>query len=85
MPTFMFLKNGVKVDSVRGADPQGLEAAIRKHSEGTAASAPVFSGKGQTLGGANVSTQAPAASPVDFSALTNMDPQMQVLLALVGM
>lgn len=86
MPTFIFLKNGAQVDSVRGANPQGLEAAIQKHStDGAAAGSSAFSGKGQTLSGSNVSKEAAGPSPVDFSAITNMDPQVQILLALVGM
>ncbi|RHZ51391.1 thioredoxin family protein [Aspergillus thermomutatus] len=32
MPTFMFFKDGQKVDEVVGANPPALEAAIRKHS-----------------------------------------------------
>lgn len=31
MPTFMFFKNGQKVDEIKGADPQGLEARIKTH------------------------------------------------------
>ncbi|EXJ55755.1 hypothetical protein A1O7_08685 [Cladophialophora yegresii CBS 114405] len=31
MPTFMFFKNGEKVDEVVGADVRALEAAIKKH------------------------------------------------------
>jgi thioredoxin 1 len=31
MPTFMFFKNGEKVDEVVGADRRAIEAAIQKH------------------------------------------------------
>lgn len=30
MPTFLFLKNGKKVDEIKGADPQKLEDKIKK-------------------------------------------------------
>ncbi|KZZ89847.1 thioredoxin [Ascosphaera apis ARSEF 7405] len=32
MPTFVFFKNGQKVDEVVGAAPPAIEAAIKKHS-----------------------------------------------------
>jgi len=50
MPTFMFFKNGQKIDSIRGADPQALEDKIRELG-GDKAKMEAFSGSGQTLGG----------------------------------
>ena len=32
MPTFVFFKNGQKIDTVVGADPSKLQAAITQHS-----------------------------------------------------
>ncbi|KAG8714026.1 hypothetical protein FRC09_018074 [Ceratobasidium sp. 395] len=76
MPTFVFIKNGKKVDQVRGADPRALEATIRSH-----ATAGAFSGAGQTLG----SSSAPAATAVNNRRpFLNLDPQVQLFLALVG-
>ena len=84
MPTFIFLKKGVKVDMVRGADPNALEAAIKRHSgDGTGAGS--FSGKGQTLGGESVPAEVPGGAAFDFGGFANIDPQMRVLLFLVGM
>lgn len=83
MPTFIFLEKGVKVDMVRGADPNGLEAAIIRHSNGTGASS--FSGKGQTLGGASTPAEVPGGAAFDFGTFANMDPQMRILLFLVAM
>src|SRR5260370_15154867 len=60
MPSFVFIKNGQKVDLVRGADQRGLENAIKKHSEGTLGSTVAFSGKGQTLGGSSEAEEAQA-------------------------
>jgi len=73
MPTFVFIKNGKKVDQVRGADPRALEATIRSH-----ASAGAFSGRGQTLASSNT-TNANANN-----GRLNFDPQVQLFLALLG-
>ncbi|KAF8665252.1 hypothetical protein AX16_000274 [Volvariella volvacea WC 439] len=85
MPTFIFLKGSTKVDQIRGANKAGLEDAVRKHA---ASSTAAFSGRGQTLGG--------GPAPVDVShevnqtinnvnaTFTNLDPQVKVLLALLG-
>lgn len=50
MPTFMFFKNGQKIDSIRGADPQALEDKIRELG-GDKEKMESFTGSGQTLGG----------------------------------
>lgn len=50
MPTFMFFKNGQKIDSIRGADPEALEAKVRELG-GDKAKVEAFSGSGRTLGG----------------------------------
>ncbi|CAE6462484.1 unnamed protein product [Rhizoctonia solani] len=79
MPTFVFIKNSKKagsIDQVRGADPRALEATIRSHATPGA-----FSGKGQTLGSSGTT------NTNDNNAggrVLGMDPQMQLLLALVG-
>ncbi|KZV80166.1 thioredoxin-domain-containing protein [Exidia glandulosa HHB12029] len=86
MPTFIFIKNGQKVDQVRGADKRGLEAALQKHagSAGGVASA-AFGGKGNTLG-SGASASAPLAQRASSAAagITNIDPQVKILLGLVG-
>ncbi|KAJ3880805.1 thioredoxin-domain-containing protein [Lentinula edodes] len=80
MPTFIFLRGNTKVDQVRGADKAGLRAAIVKHSSGAAGSG-AFSGKGQTLGsGGGGGDMAESSS----SLFSNMDPQVRVLLYLLG-
>lgn len=75
MPTFVFIKNGKKIDQVRGADPRALEATIRSHATSGA-----FAGKGHTLG----SSGAAAAPVADRRPFLNLDPQVQIFLALVG-
>ncbi|KAG9096779.1 2,5-diamino-6-(ribosylamino)-4(3H)-pyrimidinone 5'-phosphate reductase [Ceratobasidium sp. 370] len=77
MPTFVFIKNSKKVDQVRGADPRALEATLRSH-----ATASAFSGKGQTLGSSSGAPAAPAAN--ERRPFLNLDPQIQLFLALVG-
>lgn len=32
MPTFVFLRNGIVVDTLRGADPRGLQRLVTQHS-----------------------------------------------------
>ncbi|KAJ3909377.1 thioredoxin-domain-containing protein [Lentinula edodes] len=80
MPTFIFLRGNTKVDQVRGADKAGLRAAIVKHSSGAAGSG-AFSGKGQTLGSGGGGGDIAESSSSLFS---NMDPQVRVLLYLLG-
>ncbi|KAI0068078.1 thioredoxin-domain-containing protein [Artomyces pyxidatus] len=86
MPTFVFLKGSTKVEQVRGADRNGIEAALRKHSSGSASTTAAFSGKGHTLGGS--STPSPAAQPASVgdaaSVVKNLDPQVQTLLIFVA-
>ncbi|KAI5481691.1 hypothetical protein MNV49_002917 [Pseudohyphozyma bogoriensis] len=69
MPTFVFLKGGVKVDEVRGANAPAIEAAIRKHTGG-ATTGPLFPGSGQTLSGATPSGGVGAGGPaIDYRIL----------------
>ncbi|KAG9019122.1 hypothetical protein FRB90_006190 [Tulasnella sp. 427] len=75
MPTFVFIKDGQKVDQVRGADPRSLEATVRKHS-GAGGS---FAGQGQTLGGG------PAPADGGQNIPSGLDPQMTILLGLLGL
>jgi len=93
MPTFIFLKGSAKVDQVRGADPSALEEAIRKHAGSSSASTATFTGKGHTLGGgpapSNLSGEAKRvvdnAAAGASAAFTNVDPQIKVLLGLIGL
>lgn len=104
-PTFVFLKGSTKVDQVRGADKRydfplvfiylplnhysGLQNAIRKHSGPSTTSGPVFSGKGQTLGGdtppTDITREAKHIIDQATGGLNNLDPQVKVLLGLAGL
>jgi len=86
MPTFVFLKSGQKVATVRGADVRGIESALRTYSSPSSSSA-AFSGKGQTLGSATTPS-APAAAPGggagDLKAWFGaLDPQVKLFGGLV--
>ncbi|KAH8712114.1 thioredoxin-like protein [Phaeosphaeriaceae sp. PMI808] len=56
MPTFLVLKSGSVVDTIRGANPSALTAAVRKaanDTSGPGASSTAFQSKGRTLGSAS--------------------------------
>ncbi|KIO08574.1 hypothetical protein M404DRAFT_364936 [Pisolithus tinctorius Marx 270] len=74
MPTFVFLKGGKQVHTIKGADKQGLQNALKQLTGPTAGT---FPGQGQTLGGS------PSGGD-QGSTWTNMDPQLKILLALVA-
>jgi thioredoxin 1 len=53
MPTFLIIKSSAVVDTIRGANPSALTAAVRKaanDTSGPGASAAAFQTKGRTLG-----------------------------------
>jgi len=89
MPTFIFLKGSTKVDQLKGASKSGLETTLQKHAvlDSTTSTA-AFSGKGHTLG---ESPPAPDAGdnkqPLNkiFAWFTQLDPQLRVLLGLIGL
>jgi len=87
MPTFIFLKGSSKVDQVRGANPIELKSTLKRHA--TSASTSAFTGRGQTLGSGasepvDVSKEAAATLNKAASKVTNLDPQLRVLLGLVA-
>ncbi|TGJ78899.1 hypothetical protein E0Z10_g9859 [Xylaria hypoxylon] len=62
MPTFLIFKNGSVVETIRGANPPSLTAAVEKAVKlaGTAAPGASFSIPGRTLGGSGSSGATPA-------------------------
>lgn len=56
MPTFLVLKNGAVTDTIRGANPSALRAAVTKAAadaaKGPGPTSAAFSSQGRTLGGA---------------------------------
>lgn len=71
MPTFVFLKDGKKVDEVKGADASAIEAAIKRHGDGggSGGSSGAFSGVGKTLGGATITPPKPPGNLPDFKVI----------------
>jgi len=84
MPTFIFLKGSNQVHTIRGADRMGLQNAVKQFTSSSEATG-AFSGKGYTLGGSS-SGAAPASNGTGSatSFWSNMDPQVKVLLGLLG-
>jgi thioredoxin 1 len=66
---------------------RGLEAAVQRLSDSSKSSG-VFTGKGQTLGGAaagpDLKSQANQAASNVTSSFNNIDPQVKVLLGLAA-
>lgn len=60
MPTFLVFKSKSVIETIRGANPSALTAAVRKASNDTgagAAASALFSSKGRTLGSSTQPSQ----------------------------
>lgn len=64
MPTFLVIKSSSVVDTIRGANPSALTAAVRKAANDSGGAAPaVFQTKGRTLGSASEPSRPVNESP----------------------
>ena len=66
MPTFLVLKSSSVVETIRGANPSALTAAVRKavnDSSGAGGSPAAFQSKGRTLGSVSEPSRAVGESP----------------------
>jgi thioredoxin 1 len=66
MPTFLVIKSSSVVDTIRGANPSALTAAVRKaanDTSGPGASLAAFQSKGRTLGSSAEPSRAVGESP----------------------
>ncbi|KAI4956795.1 hypothetical protein J4E86_005266 [Alternaria arbusti] len=73
MPTFLVIKSTSVVETIRGANPAALTAAVRKaanDTSGPGAASAVFSTKGRTLGSASEPSRPVGESP--FAGLQRM-------------
>lgn len=68
MPTFIIFKNGSAVETIKGADPRALAAAIEKACRGAKAAkaAYTYSSQGHTLGGGPARGGASLGRPLDI-------------------
>lgn len=71
MPTFLVIKSGSVVETIRGANPSALTAAVRKASNDAGASAgAAFHSKGYTLGSSSQPSR--PASDGAFAGISRM-------------
>lgn len=81
MPTFIFIKHGSVVDTLKGADAAGLQRLIEQH-----ATAFAFSGSGHTLSGSSTSypsRDAPSMPAPDFSSWARSEHALPLFLLVV--
>lgn len=67
MPTFLVIKSNSVVETIRGANPSALTAAVRKaasDTSGPGAASAVFQSKGRTLGSATEPSRPVGDSPL---------------------
>ncbi|KAK4102874.1 thioredoxin [Parathielavia hyrcaniae] len=83
MPTFLVLRNGSVVETIQGANPPALTAAVEKAVKlaGPGAGA-TFSGSGQRLGGSGVATRRTTAGRLVGWDLKGF---LQAMVAFVGL
>ncbi|KAH6630524.1 thioredoxin-like protein [Chaetomium sp. MPI-SDFR-AT-0129] len=89
MPTFLVLRNGSVIETIRGANPPALTAAVEKAVKLAgpgAGSGAMFSGAGQRLGGSGVGRPtAAAASGSRALARPDLGAFLNGLVAFFGM
>ncbi|WAR61806.1 hypothetical protein PtB15_12B498 [Puccinia triticina] len=75
MPTFIFLKAGVKVDQVRGVDRAGLEKLVKKYAgQSSIPSGSTFQGAGHKLG-----TSSSSSATTSTSTAARTAPNVQAI------
>ncbi|KAI0094323.1 thioredoxin-domain-containing protein, partial [Irpex rosettiformis] len=80
MPTFVFIKNSKVIETIKGANKNGLESAVRRHASGSSGGA--FAGEGHTLGGKPSKPVRPVSTTPGFWA--NLDPSAKGFIILLG-
>ncbi|KAA1089119.1 hypothetical protein PGT21_007580 [Puccinia graminis f. sp. tritici] len=78
MPTFVFLKAGVKIDQVRGADRANLEKLVKKYAgQSSTPSGSTFQGTGHKLGTSSSSSSSTSTGTASTAA--RVVPNVQAL------
>lgn len=76
MPTFLVLKSGSVVETIRGANPSALTAAVRKAvadaASGPGATGAYFQSKGYTLGSTSTPSRPVNSGGGAFAGIQNM-------------
>jgi hypothetical protein len=93
MPTFLVLRNGTVIDTIQGANPPALTAAVEKAVKlagvggGAAGGGATFSGSGQRLGGSGVARPAAAAGGGSIGRPMRWDLKgfVEAVIAFVGL
>ncbi|KAK4156757.1 hypothetical protein C8A00DRAFT_12305 [Chaetomidium leptoderma] len=87
MPTFLVLRNGSVIETIQGANPQALTAAVDKAVKlagpGAAGGGATFSGSGQRLGGAGVGR--PAGRSVGRPVAWDLKGFVEAVIAFFGL
>jgi thioredoxin len=89
MPTFLVLKSSTVVDTIRGANPSALTAAVRKAVNDSAAlpakSSAVFQSKGYTLGSSNAPSRPVTTAGLGLSSLLGNGGLLDAVVRFVAL
>ncbi|KAK4236108.1 thioredoxin-like protein [Achaetomium macrosporum] len=87
MPTFLVLRNGSVIETIQGANPPALTAAVEKAVKlaGPGGAGATFSGTGQRLGGSGIGPGAGRASAVRRPMKWALKPVLEAVIAFFGL
>jgi len=85
MPTFLILRNGTVIDTIQGANPPALSAAVEKAVKlAGAAPGSAFSSGGRTLGG-NSAAKSSARQPLGRPQNWDLNNFINALITFFGL
>lgn len=68
MPTFLIFRSGSVIQTIQGADQQGLTSAVENAVKLAGPAQPTFSSAGRTLGGSGATPRTSLARPFNFKS-----------------